>query len=128
MKSLVVLALVLIGSPAFASTLICLGGEVYVRAEYEGRAQTFSNVVIAVDNDNAIKFPSAVLDRTYRPRPGNKLIRYNIYDRKDNNTGISLLLPSVKPYGEVILGILVGRNHEYHGEPTYEKMSCSLNR
>jgi hypothetical protein len=126
MKLLTVLALVLATNPVFASQLVCRGSSVYVRADFEGRSQSFSDVLVK-SGRNALRFPSAELDVNYRPRnPSRDMVQYQIMSRANVRSGLKLLLPRVKGRSE-FRGVLVGRDHEYHGEATYEVLTCLLN-
>ncbi len=126
MKLFLSLAVVLIAQGSAASQLECTSRSVGLRAQFDGRAKVLTSVAVVPWNSPSRHFDVGEFDPNYRPRnPERDMVRYNLMASRNARSGVSVLLPRVK--GRDVFGaILVGREHEYHGEPTYEGLSCRL--
>lgn len=115
---------VLVSQTSFATELSCHGYDLELEATYHGRQKEFTNLKITYE-DQVSNYPLAKYDPSYKPRnPNNQFVAYRVMANSKVRTGITLLLPANKD--DSFKGILVGRDHEYHGEPTYEHITCEL--
>ena len=125
MKILIALAVILAAQTSLASQLVCKGKTAHVRAEFDGPAKRFTNVVVK-DRYSTKQYPSAEYDPTYRSRqPNDENVMYRVMARKNVRSGIGLVLPRAKGRGQ-FRGILTGRENGYHGETSYDFMVCQL--
>ncbi|MEQ1875025.1 MAG: hypothetical protein ABL958_00170 [Bdellovibrionia bacterium] len=125
MKILLAFAVLLTAQVSFASTLNCKGKTARVQAEFDGRAKLFRNVVVG--SEYGVKtYPSAEYDSSYRSRqPNDDKVMYRVMARTNVRSGLGLVLPRAKGRGP-FQGILTGRDNGYHGETSYDFMTCVL--
>lgn len=124
MKTILSVFVVLATQATFASQLNCDGYKLNVRGTYNASDKEFVNVDVTYD-ESRTRYVSATYDSSFVPKGKNKEnLAYRIMESARVRSGMTLLAPKRK--GKKFRGILVGREHEYHGEATYEFMSCTL--